>query len=32
MVMVFHKKYWIKYFNHSLPLNQQGKEQDWVYR
>jgi hypothetical protein len=28
MEMVFHKKYWIKYFNHSLLPNQQGREQD----
>ena len=32
MAMVFLKKYWIKYFNHSLPPNQQDREQDWVYR
>ena len=31
MVMGFRKKYWIKYFNPSLPLNQQDREQDWVY-
>ena len=23
------KKYWIKYFNHSLQPNPPGKEQDW---
>ena len=23
---------WIKYFNHSLQQNQQGREQDWDYR
>ena len=28
---VFLKKYWIKYFNPSLPPNQQDREQDWVY-
>ena len=25
MAMAFLKKYWIKYFNHSLPPNQQDK-------
>jgi signal transduction histidine kinase len=25
------KKYWIKYFNHSIPLNQQDRELVWVY-
>ena len=29
--MVFLKKYWIKYFNHFLPPNQQDREQDWGY-
>ena len=29
MAMVFRKKYWIKYFSHSLLQNQQDKEQDW---
>ena len=29
--MAFRKKYWIKYFNHSLPPNQQDRERDWVY-
>ena len=32
MAMAFRKKYWIKSFNHSLQQNQQGREQDWVYR
>jgi signal transduction histidine kinase len=28
--MVFHKKYWIKYFNHSLQPSQPDKELVWV--
>ena len=32
MAMAFLKKYLIKSFNHSLPPNQQDREQDWVCR
>ena len=31
MATVFLKKYWTKYFSHSLQLNQPGREQDWGY-
>ena len=32
MATAFLKKYWIKYFNPSLPPNQPGREQGWVCR
>ena len=32
MDQAFRKKYWIKYFNHSLPPNQRDRERDWVCR
>jgi hypothetical protein len=32
MAMVFHKKYWIKFFSHSLLPNLPDRGLDWVCR